>query len=105
MVRRLGASAAAVTLKLKDLAPYAVIALVVPGGALVALLSWLYRLQKRRRVFPDSRSVKEAASRTNHEVPTQKNSSQRRPDLRADSRAQSGVVVKNNLIDHIYKYL
>ena len=54
MVRRLGASAAAVALKLKDLAPYAVIALVVPGGALMALLLWLYRRQKRRRVFPDS---------------------------------------------------
>ncbi len=54
MVRRLGASAAAVALKLKDLAPYAVIALVVPGGALMALLLWSYRRQKRRRVFPDS---------------------------------------------------
>ncbi len=45
MVRRLGASAAAVALKLKDLAPYTVIALVVPGGALMALLLWLYRRQ------------------------------------------------------------
>jgi hypothetical protein len=54
MARKLGASAAAVALKLKDLAPYAVIALVVPGGALMVLLLWLYRRQKRRRVFPDS---------------------------------------------------
>jgi hypothetical protein len=54
MVRRLGASAAAVALRLKDLAPYAVIALVVPGGALMTLLLWLYRRQQGRRVFPDS---------------------------------------------------
>ena len=54
MVRKLGASAAAVALKLKGLAPYAVIAFVVPGGALMALLLWLYRRQKRRRVFRDS---------------------------------------------------
>jgi len=54
MVRKLGASATAVALKLKDLAPYAVTALVVPGGALITILLWLYRRQKRRRVFPDS---------------------------------------------------
>jgi hypothetical protein len=31
----------AVVAKLKDLAPYAVIALVVPGGSLMALLLWV----------------------------------------------------------------
>ena len=33
--------------KLRDLAPYAVIELVLPGGSLMALLLWLYRRQKR----------------------------------------------------------
>jgi len=46
MVRKLGASAAAVALKLRDLAPYALITLVVPGGVLMALVLWLYRRQK-----------------------------------------------------------
>ncbi len=35
--------------KLKDLAPYAVIALVVPGGSLIAPLFWLYRRRKNLR--------------------------------------------------------
>jgi hypothetical protein len=33
--------------KLRDLAPYAVIELVLPGGSLMALLLWFYRRQKR----------------------------------------------------------
>ncbi len=61
LVRKLDANAAAVALKLKDLAPHAAIALVVPGGALMALLLWLYRRQKRRRVFPDSLGTTTAA--------------------------------------------
>jgi hypothetical protein len=32
--------------KLKDLAPYALIELVLPGGSVMALLLWLYRRQK-----------------------------------------------------------
>jgi hypothetical protein len=39
--------AAAVVAKLRDLAPYAVIELVLPGGSLMALLLWLYRRRKR----------------------------------------------------------
>ena len=41
--RKLWAYAAAAVAKLKDLAPYAAIELVLPGGSLVALLLWLYR--------------------------------------------------------------
>jgi hypothetical protein len=37
----------AVVAKLRDLAPYAAIELVLPGGSLMALLLWLYRRQKR----------------------------------------------------------
>jgi len=33
--------------KLRELAPYAAIELVMPGGSVMALLLWLYRLQKR----------------------------------------------------------
>jgi len=47
----LGAYAAAVVAKLKDLAPYAVIELVLPGGSLMALLLWLYRRHKKVPVF------------------------------------------------------
>jgi hypothetical protein len=38
--------AAAVIVKLKDLAPYALIELVLPGGSVMALLLWLYRRRK-----------------------------------------------------------
>jgi hypothetical protein len=41
--QNLWAYAAAAVAKLKDLAPYAAIELVLPGGSLVALLLWLYR--------------------------------------------------------------
>ncbi|MGO9935971.1 MAG: hypothetical protein ACLPV8_29800 [Steroidobacteraceae bacterium] len=33
--------------KLRDLAPYAAIELILPGGSLMALLLWLYRRQKK----------------------------------------------------------
>ena len=45
--RKLGAHTAAVFAKLRELAPYAVIELVLPGGSLMALLLWLYRRQKK----------------------------------------------------------
>jgi hypothetical protein len=38
--------AAAVILRFKALAPYALIELVLPGGSLMALLLWLYRQRK-----------------------------------------------------------
>jgi len=51
--QKLTAYVAAVVAKLRDLAPYAAIILVVPGGSLMALLLWLYRRQKRRRILPE----------------------------------------------------
>ena len=43
---KLGVSAAAMVTKLRDLAPYALIELILPGGSLMALLLWLYRRQR-----------------------------------------------------------
>ena len=40
------AYAAAVIARLKVLAPYALIELVLPGGSVMALLLWLYRRRK-----------------------------------------------------------
>jgi hypothetical protein len=37
--------------KLRELAPYAAIELVLPGGSIMALLLWLYRRQKKGRAF------------------------------------------------------
>lgn len=45
---------AAVVAKLRDLAPYAAIELVLPGGSLMALMLWLYRRQKKASLFPVS---------------------------------------------------
>jgi hypothetical protein len=38
---------AAVVAKLRDLAPYAAMALVVPGGSLIAILLWFYRRRQK----------------------------------------------------------
>jgi hypothetical protein len=51
-LRKLSAHTAAVATRLRALAPYAVIELVLPGGSLLALLLWLYRRQKKVTVFP-----------------------------------------------------
>jgi hypothetical protein len=40
--------AVAVIVRLKALAPYALIELVLPGGSVMALLLWLYRRRKKR---------------------------------------------------------
>jgi hypothetical protein len=37
----------AVVAKLRNLAPYAAIVLVLPGGSLIALLLWLYRRRQK----------------------------------------------------------
>jgi hypothetical protein len=42
--------AAAVIVRFKALAPYALIELVLPGGSMMALLLWLYRRRKNREV-------------------------------------------------------
>jgi hypothetical protein len=39
--------AAAVIVRLKALAPYALIELILPGGSVMALLLWLYRRRKK----------------------------------------------------------
>ncbi len=52
--RTLSAYGAAIVAKLRALAPYAVMELVLPGGSLMALLLWLYRRQKRAPAFPAS---------------------------------------------------
>jgi hypothetical protein len=49
--RNLAAYAAAVIAKLRVLAPYALIELILPGGSVMALLLWLYRRQKKAPVF------------------------------------------------------
>jgi hypothetical protein len=50
-ILKLGVSAAAIVAKLRDLAPYVLIELVLPGGSLMALLLWLYRRQRKAAVF------------------------------------------------------
>ena len=40
------ASAVVVIVRLKALAPYALLELVLPGGSVMALLLWLYRRRK-----------------------------------------------------------
>src|SRR5271163_2402823 len=52
---KFGAYAVTVIAKLRDLAPYAAIELVLPGGSLMALLLWIYRRQKK--VSVQSRTV------------------------------------------------
>jgi hypothetical protein len=51
VLRKLRAAAAAVALKYRNFAPYAVMALVVPGGTLMAPLLWFYRRQKKAPVL------------------------------------------------------
>src|SRR5260370_33669077 len=52
--RKLRAYAAAVLSRMRGLAPYAAIELVLPGGSLLALLLWLYRRYKKNAVPPGS---------------------------------------------------
>jgi hypothetical protein len=46
MLRGWGVYTAAVIVRLKAIAPYALIELVLPGGSVMALLLWLYRRRK-----------------------------------------------------------
>ena len=52
----LSAYTMAAVAKLRDLAPYAVMELVLPGGSMMALLLWLYRRRKRGKgqVYADA---------------------------------------------------
>ena len=45
-MRNWGGYAAAIIVRLKALAPYALIELVLPGGSVMALALWLYRRRK-----------------------------------------------------------
>jgi hypothetical protein len=49
--RSLADFAKAVAGRLRVLAPYAAIELILPGGSLLAVLLWLYRRQKRASEF------------------------------------------------------
>jgi len=49
--RKLSVYAAAVVVKLREVAPYAALELVLPGGSLMALLLWIYRRQKKAAIF------------------------------------------------------
>src|SRR5882757_2366300 len=44
--RKVRAFVAAIVPKLRDLAPYALMELVLPGGSVMALLLWLYRRER-----------------------------------------------------------
>jgi hypothetical protein len=46
-LRNWGGYAAAVIVRFKALAPYALMELVLPGGSVMALLLWLYRQRKK----------------------------------------------------------
>ncbi len=48
---RLMAYTAAVVARLRAVAPYALMELVLPGGSVMALLLWLYRRQRKVSVF------------------------------------------------------
>jgi hypothetical protein len=48
--RKLSVHAASIVAVLRDLAPYALIELVLPGGSLMALLLWLYRRPRQARL-------------------------------------------------------
>jgi hypothetical protein len=45
------ACTAAVVAKLRAVAPYALLELILPGGSMMALLLWLYRRQRKVSVF------------------------------------------------------
>ena len=51
---KLSVYASAIVAKLRSLAPYALMELVLPGGSVMALLLWLYRRQRKVPVLQDS---------------------------------------------------
>jgi hypothetical protein len=48
---KLRAYTAAVVTKLRAIAPYALLELILPGGSVMALLLWLYRRQTKVSAF------------------------------------------------------
>jgi hypothetical protein len=51
VLRKCGTVAAAMAPKLRALAPYAAVELLLPGGSVIALLLWLYRRRSNAAVF------------------------------------------------------
>jgi hypothetical protein len=51
ILKGLSGNATAVIVRLKALAPYALIELLLPGGSVMALLLWLYRRRKNGAGF------------------------------------------------------
>ena len=54
---KLGAYTAAVVAKLRAVAPYALLELILPGGSMMALLLWLYRRQRKVPVFASQENL------------------------------------------------
>jgi hypothetical protein len=50
-LRKLNHHALAIATKLRQIAPYAAIELILPGGSLMALMLWLYRRKNRFSFF------------------------------------------------------
>jgi hypothetical protein len=48
---KLSAHTAVVVAKIRAVAPYALMELILPGGSVMALLLWLYRRQRKGTVF------------------------------------------------------
>jgi hypothetical protein len=48
---KLRAYMATLVIKLRAVAPYALLELILPGGSVMALLLWLYRRQRKVPVF------------------------------------------------------
>jgi hypothetical protein len=48
---KLRAYTAAVLARLRTVAPYALLELILPGGSVMALLLWLYRRQRKAAIF------------------------------------------------------
>jgi hypothetical protein len=53
---KVNARAAAIAARLKELAPYALMELVLPGGSVMAVLLWLYR-RKRNALAPATKEI------------------------------------------------
>ena len=53
----LTAYTAAVVAKLRAVAPYALLELILPGGSMMALLLWLHRRQRKVPVFASQENL------------------------------------------------
>jgi hypothetical protein len=53
--RMLSGRTAAVIARLRKIAPYAALELILPGGSLMAILLWLYHRQKKSSLLPIAR--------------------------------------------------